>query len=199
MSGGLRVPVTTGVGADEEREIHDRWNTLPWVHKALLDMGIVPPQEPNCECPKIEPGNLSTLGNDQYSLLYEKVLAWYGYVTERVAEAKVMVLQCENEMTYIEVTTKKRMFDQAKGGSEKRPTAEALLLAVETDARYIELKLLAQQYQQLRDLLQGRAETLDANLKTVSRHIEIRKLEQQGTRVGGNIPNRGREERAGFR
>ena len=197
---GLRVPSVTGVSLSEEATIHSKWDTIDWARHQMQEvMGLVPATEPQYACPVIDPGSLSTLNNDDYAILYEKLLNWLGYVTERFADVKAMVIQSKNEMEYIEVVTKDRMMKQAVGSGSKKPTGEQMNVAVQTDQRYEELAIINQKYQQLYDMLQGRVNTLEANLKAVSRHIELRKLEQDKTRLGGNLNNRGREDRAGFR
>jgi hypothetical protein len=96
-------------------------------------------------------------------------------------------------MKYIEVMVKKALSDAGnKGADGKKLTADAITLQVESDPRYLELMLISQKWRQLKDGLQGRLNTIEENLKVVSRHIEIRKLEQGGNRQQGNMPYRGR-------
>ena len=164
---------------------------MPWVEEQLVALGIPPPKEPEFECPVIMPGTLSNLSTADYTVTYEKILGWFGYLTEKAAYAKSMVLQCENEMAYIAVVTKKALLDNVQPGA-KKPNESAIEIAVETHPRYSELKLVSQKWRQLRDGIQGRLDTVEANMKTVSRHIELRKLDQGGSRQQGNMPGRNR-------
>ncbi len=189
----LRTPTVHGVGNLEGKDIHQKWDTMPSVEETLVSMGIAKPSEPNHECPLIEPGSLLAMSSQDYTTLFEKVLNWYGYLSEQVAYAKAMVLQSGNEMTYVETATKKSMLE-APG---KKPTAEAMNNKIESDPHYVDLKLIHQKWTQLKLLLEGRLSTVEANLKTVSRHIEIRKLEREGSRMGSNMPGRGHLPRPG--
>jgi hypothetical protein len=167
------------------------WNTMPWVEDQLEHLGVPPPMEPNHECPVIMPGTLSTLSSMEYTTVYEKILGWFGYLTEKAAYAKSMVLQCENEMAYIETLTKKQIQDEtAANPRAKKPTKDEADLRVQLDPRYADLKLISQKWRQLRDGLQARLETVEANMKVVSRHIEIRKLDHEGTNRQENMPGR---------
>lgn len=165
------------------------WDTMPWVEERLVELGIPPIKEPEYECPLIMPGMLSTLNPMEYTTLYEKILGWYGYLTEKTAYAKSMVLQCENEMAYIDNLTRETALKNV-APREKKPNAAQLDLMVEMDPRYGELKLTSQKWRQLRDILQARLETVDANMKVVSRHIEIKKIELEGNRRQTNMPGR---------
>lgn len=191
--GGLRIPVTGGMSASQEEDVHKTWDTIPEVEAELTRRGIGKRFEPEYECPFIEPGSLITLSSHDYSTLYEKLLGWYGYIAEILAWYKSEVLQSENEMKYVEVVTKKNLME-----SGKKVTVVQMNLAVESNPRYIELKLINQKAAQLAAITQGRLNTIEANLKTVSRHIEIRRLEQEGNRTSSNIPNRGQQQRVGL-
>jgi len=190
----LRTPIVHGVGETESSNLHQTWDTIGWAMKQMEDMGIAPLEEPDFPCPVIEPGSLLNLSAEEYTIVYERLLNWYGYLAERLAYAKAMVLQASNEMELIEVMTKKNMLN-APG---KKPTAEYMRMTIETDPRHQELRLTHQRWKQLQDLLQGRMDTVDANLRTVSRHIEIRKIELEGHKIASNISNRGAIRRSGL-
>lgn len=165
----------------------NQWDTMPWVEDRLTELGIPPAREPEYECPVIMPGTLATIRNEEYTSTYEKILGWYGYLTEKTAYAKSMVLQSKNEMTYIELTLKQVLLEQ-----KPKPSKDKIEIRIAEDPRYAQLQLICQKWEQLRDMLQARLETVEANLKTVSRQIEIRKLEQERGRTQNNMPYRGR-------
>lgn len=169
----------------------NQWNTMPWVEEQLTGLGISPPNEPEYECPVIMPGTLTALSTDDYTETYEKILGWFGYLGEKAAYAKSMVLQCENEMSYIETITKKAIQDQT-GPRDKKPTKEAIELQIELDPRHADLKLISQKWRQLRDGIQARLDTVEANMKVVSRYIELKKIDLAGTRQTTNMPGRNR-------
>lgn len=193
----LRTPTVHGVGAQEGQDIHTKWDTMHAIERMVEDMGIAKPKEPNHECPIIEPGSLLNMNHKDYTTIYEKVLNWFGYLSEQVAYAKAMVLQATNEMTYTEVIHKKNMLEAANNARIKKPSAEVMEIQLQTDPHYVELKLIQQRWTQLKMLLDGRMTTVEANLKTISRHIEIRKLDNTGSNVGHNMPGRGRLPRPG--
>lgn len=189
----LRIPTVYGVGGAESQDIHNRWDTMPWVEEQLKGLGVMPPETPSYVCPVIEPGTLSSVSNTEYTKTYESLLGWFGYLSEKLAYTKAMVLQCENEMEYIETTTKEEIYNRLEGDSpRKKPSAEVINNRIQSNARYIELKHISQKWRQLRDCLGGRLNTVEANLKAVSRQIEIRKLDQAGNSINHNIPGRGR-------
>jgi hypothetical protein len=175
---------------NQDEDLNNPWNTMPWTENQLINLGISPTAEPQFPCPVLMPGTLSALNTADYTRTYEELLGWFGYLTEKATYAKSMVIQCKNELTWIEVSTKRALYEETDRG--KKLSAAKLEIQIESNPRYSELKVTCQKWEQLRDALQGRLDTVDANLKVVSRHIELRKLEKEGVRQQSNMPGRNR-------
>ena len=195
-AGGLTLPKDVGVGNAEAQAIQSRWDTIEAVDARLKAHGIHTNVVPDIECPVVTAEALTTPDIQQYTVTFAAQLRWYNYVVRLLADVRAVLLQISNEMEDIE-TTKRihfRQMDEGKPAKDKMSATEMKDLIFQ-DPRNRELRLEHQQLEQERIKLDAWAESLDRNLKTVSRQIENRREESAGGRREGNMPGAGRWER----
>lgn len=183
--GGLHLPTDIGVSESTAQTIENRWNTIDAVNAVLHRQGIHDNIEPDVTCPPVTTEALVTADIKEYTTTFSAQLRWYNYVTRLLADVRAELLQVVNEMADIE--SNRRTAFRALGGAKKMSAGE-MEDRILQDPRYRDLKVERQQREQHKLKLEAWAETLDRNLKTVSRQIENRKTENLGGNREGNMP-----------
>ncbi len=185
--GGLHLPKKLGVAHSVAEVAHDTWSTFESVQEELAQRGLPPLPVPPYTYPgAITIAQLTTEGQD-YSKTYVEHLAWYNYVAELVAAIRATLTQIENEME--DIASKMREDERAKAG--KAPAVNAMKDLIEQTPRYRELKIEAQRFDQKKRLTEGKLDTMDRNLKLLSRQVEIKRVEFEKHRVGEGMQTRG--------
>lgn len=148
-------------------------------------------KKPRFTCPDLDPEALTSADLNQYSLMHGRVQAWHNYAENTLAYVESMLISVRRQM---EQLLPQLLIEYSKVNNPR--TGKAYSVAdrkalAENTPRYIELlrdktKLEAQQ-----KLAESYAKGLGRNCALISRHIELRKLDIESGRVGGNIPNRG--------
>lgn len=189
----MRLPQNIPIGAGRSRveSIQTTFSTADEVTQLLVEtMGYYPLQPPQYPCPVLDVSMLTTDDWKAYSLNWSMFKAWWDFYNEKLAEVSNQVLQCKNTLTMIETATKKAQRELASATHEKITEArlkEQVLENPEYQAALLEL----QRYQQAKELVEAKFESLDKSLAMLSRQIEIRRIDLEQTRTGSNIPNRG--------
>lgn len=190
---GLSLPPNVGLPASEEQQIHNKWDTADKIEAELAMKGFVQMDLPQFECPQVTESILTTEDNTEYTRVYAQLNAWFNYTTQLHARIASSLLQAENEMEMIESSMRVSMRERLKGakdesGKPAKMTAEQMQDEVNVNARYVELKLIAQEYKQRKITLSAFLDGIERGLRVVSRQVEIRKMEAEQNRV--NIPGR---------
>lgn len=186
--GGLHLPRDVGVPESTAQTIESHWNTVGAVDARLKAVGFHDNDMPNIECPVVTTEMLVTPDVKEYTTIFSAQLRWYNYVTRLLADVRAVILQVKNEMEDIGATKRSgfRHINETKLKAEKISPTEMEDLILQ-DPRYRELRLQHQQLEQQRIKLDAWAESLDRNLKTVSRQIENRRTENLGGSREGNM------------
>lgn len=194
VRGGLHLPSSVGVGEQEQKDIHNAWTaTIDNVEADLASMGIVAEKAPEFSRPTLTAEQLTTTINKDYTILYSQHLSWYNYTTPLVAKVKARLLGVKNEMTDIEVRIRQEMKKKNKiVERDMKFTEKDIEDHIWMDPRYKQLLLERQRLEQYKLELDAYLETMDRNLLTISRQVEIRKIEYGGNHIENNLPGRGR-------
>lgn len=195
-STGLNLPAATtnvGLPASEQQQIHNKWDTADRIEAELAMKGFVQMDLPAYPCPEVTEELLTTADNNEYSRVYAQQNAWFNYSSQLLARVTSSLLQAENEMEMIESRMRVEMRERIKGvkdeaGKALKMTAEQMQDEVNVNERYVELKLIAQEYKQRKITLSAFLDGIERSLRVISRQVEIRKMEAEQSRT--NIPGR---------
>jgi hypothetical protein len=198
--GGLIAPGFAGLGQQAEQELHEVWDTFDNAEVILTKNGFAPMDKPNFNKPQINAGSLHQLTGQDLTQLFETVVAWHGYANNLAARLKGGALQCENEKRFLAVELKRGMLRAASASKEKAPSDKKMEQDILLDPRYKEITIKEQLLEQQRYQMDAWVDTLTEYRKMVSRQVEIRRQELEGTSGGGgyrpnqspNVPNGGR-------
>ena len=187
-TGGLHLPKDVGVAESVAQTIETRWNTIGAVDAHLQQHGIHANPLPDIVCPVVTTEALITTNITEFTTIFSAQLRWYNYVTRLLADVRAVLLQVENEMDDI-AAAKRTFFRQLGEGKKKteRMSAAEMQDSILQDPHFRDLKLQQQQLEQQKLKLDAWGESLDRNLKTVSRQIENRRAEGIGGQREGNM------------
>lgn len=192
----LRLPATLPLGPGQEvsKTVSQKWDTID---DQLADMhvrGLVSRDPPQQACPELTSDMLTTTDSKSYSETYALLNSWFGYVSEVYAQVQATVLQLENTQEILEAEGRRvaRTIagEEGSGKKTKGPTKEELSDKLLLNPEYQEVKLKLQRYKQSQLLFKAKLESIERSLRVVSRQVEIRKLDQDQTRIGSNMPGR---------
>jgi hypothetical protein len=189
QTGGLHLPKDIGVSDSEAQTIAHRWSTIGAVDARLKKFGIHDNMEPDIICPIVSAEELTNPDIQRYTVVYAAQLRWYNYAVRLHADIKAVLLGVENEMADIESAKRIhfRQLDEGKKDKDKMSATEMKDLILQ-DPRYRELRLEEQHLSQQHLKMSAWVESLDRNLKVVSRQIENRRAEASGGSREGNMP-----------
>jgi hypothetical protein len=191
----LRLPVTLPLGAGQEaaKSVAQKWDTIDDQIYEVEARGLVSREKPQFVCPELTADMLTTTDSKNYTETYVHLNAWFGYASEIYAQVKATVLQFENMKDILEAEGRKVAREGAEAVAEKtkKPTKEELEDRMLLNPEYQEVKLKLQRYQQSELLFKAKLESIERSLRVISRQVEIRRLDLDQTRNGGNMPNRG--------
>ncbi len=189
--GGLKLPQDVGVSESEAKAIENAWTTIQRVNARMCAFGLDENPEPTVECPVVTAENLLTPDIKEYTTVFAAQLRWYNYVVILLGDVRAILLEVENAMTDIESSKRlgfkehnKRVGKKSLDWMSEKEMADRIF----QDPHYKELNLQKQLLEQERIKLDAKSDTLERNLKTVSRQIENRKAEAAGGAREGNMP-----------
>lgn len=191
QTGGLQLPdqKNLGISASEARATENAWSTIDKVRARMTAFGIADNPEPRVECPVVDAEALLTNDYKAYTTVFAAQLQWYNYTVRLLADVRAVLLEVDNAMDDLASAQRQRFrkINESAAKADKVPVNEMNDL-IEQDPTYRTLKLQKQQLDQERILLDAKSDTLERNLKTVSRQIENRKAEAAGGNREGNMP-----------
>lgn len=191
QQGGLYIPPGVGPGEQEISSMSNEWDTYDMSEAYLIDKSIYEVDMPRHERPSITLEVLASPNSKSYTELYLKIEAWHNYVCNVMAEIKARMVGYENEQDDIALHIRNDFARAASSGTKKTSVA-TINDAIESNPRFRELKLEIQKWEQRKILLSARLNSLEHDLKLVSRQVEIRRQDIDAGRVGGNMPGRGK-------
>ena len=189
---GLRVPSAVGLGVAAHRAVEVEWDTLEsaqaWLNGKGVSLAIKIPVMPE---PTVTHVLLTGTDSAAYTEMYVGLNHWWGFYAEVLASVKVDLLQYENMIQVLEAQTRNQLREEnnAKAKTE-RMTAVEIADRVLLDPTIRPIRIEAQRAQQKATLIQAKLETVERNLKLVSRQVEIRRLDQEQSHTGANMPGR---------
>jgi hypothetical protein len=191
-TGGLQLPPTVGPGFEIESQIEASWNTFEDMELALSQMGFPPVEKPNFNIPQLTPEVLTSPDSKKYTEIYWQIEAWHTYAFNTMARIKAILVQIVNEQNKIErVIRKEEAQPNADGSSKPKQTKTQLDDLIANTPRYEELTYEKQKLDQQKQLMQSYVDSLDRDLKLVSRQVEIRRQDIDHGRRATNLPGHG--------
>jgi hypothetical protein len=164
------------VGDHEPVELDGRvlaaLDTLDEVMKEIEESKLSPRRDPPEGDMPVMPTNLSAEPPSELGKLFTTLLAWQNFVAAELAIAQAAELQNKNKYTYVKAKLKKE--GVAKDELELHP----VMLEVLTDHQRAKQRVL---------VIEATRKNISKNIDTVSRSIELRKIEFYGDRRGGNL------------
>ncbi len=194
----LRIPRTlpVGVGEEKKKQIQGEWDTADAVEIGIRDRGFPDHTQPTFDCPEIDINLLTNPDSKQYSEAYSRLLGWFTFASEALAQLQVRVLQYENMQDIIAAQTRQTAREQSDQQGAKKPTAEEMKDRLLRNPEYLDITLNLQKYQQGMIIMSAKVEGLERTLRLISRQIEIRRLDIEQQRTSTAIP--GRNQRSPF-
>lgn len=189
----LRLPVNLPLGAGQEQKqnIMQKWNTADDVEAELHMHGFTAREKPAFACPELTSDSLTTTDSKSYTETYAHLLSWFGYASELYARVQADVLQYKNMRDVLEAEGRKTARElQEASGATKKPTKEELEDRMLLNPEYQEVKLKLQRYEQAELLFKAKVDSIERSLRVISRQVEIRRLDYEQNRTGGNMPGR---------
>jgi hypothetical protein len=189
---GLNVPrdVTGALGAEEEQQLHEMWDTADDVEVDLQRDGVMLLCKPECPMPYVNAYVLTEAADREFEIIFAQVGEWFGYLSNLLARTKVRQIQAETEEDELKRKMRRRLYTHYEAKAQKRPAAKELEDSVEDNDRACALRQEAQYYRQRAIELSSLVDKFERDWKTVSREVEIRKLVIEATVRGSNIGSR---------
>lgn len=200
MSGlqlGKKMPI--GVGAQEAQSIQKRWDTASESDDRVIGTGLADHRQPSFTCPDLDTETLTTPDSRTYTETYVRILSWFSYASELLANVQIRVVQYENMIRILTAQTRRRQREVVANGGKKM-TEEEMQDLLYTNPEYQDILLELQKYKQMKTLMEAKVESIERSLKVISRQVEIRKLDIEQQKNANNMPSRGvkRDPQTGY-
>jgi hypothetical protein len=159
----------------------------------LTRMGFPPVEQPSHSRPVLTPEILTTPDSRQYTEVYWRLEAWHDYAFNTMARIKAILVQVANEKNQIERSIRKDAAQpSADGEAKEKLSKQEMDDLIAEHPRYHELSYEEQKLEQQKILLQSHVESLERDLKLVSRQVEIRRQDIDQGKRATNLPSHGR-------
>jgi hypothetical protein len=192
MGRNLQIPRSASLGAGTAKAltIQQKWDTVDEVEAEILKKGLVNHAQPQFMCPELTADSLTTTDSRSYTETYVHLLSWFTYSSEILAQVQARIVQYDNMLEILAAEHRKAERQRTPHGA-KPPTVEERkdLLLLNPDYQEVLHKL--QRYQQSKITLTAQVDSIERSLRVISRQVEIRRLDQDQSRTGSNIPQRG--------
>lgn len=190
--GGLRLPAAVGPGDLDAQLMTQSWNTFDDVELELTLMGFPPLEQPKHARPQLTLEILATPNSREYTDLYLKVEAWHNFAFNTMARIKAILIGYENEQNEIARGIRKEFAaPDPSGGKKAKVNKSSIEDTIAEHPRFRELTFEMQKWEQKKIILQSHVDSLDRDLKMVSRQVEIRRQDIDNGRRGSNMPSHG--------
>ncbi len=193
------MPATLPIGAGTEiaQNVAQKWDTIDEQMEEVHHKGFIWKDPPLCACPELTSEMLTTTDTKSYTETYTQLNAWFGYASETYALVQASILQFENMKDILEAEGRKVAREINEG--TKKPTVEELKDRMMLNPEYQDVLRKLQRFKQSKLLFSAKLESIERSLRVVSRQVEIRRLDQDQTRNGANMPGRGMDFTGGGR
>lgn len=129
------------------------------------------------------PNNWAALQNREIGDLFEMLTGYADYVGGKVVIAKVLMTNASEKLEL----TKAKVRKSYTGTSEER------LDATYSDARYIEINAEWLEAKEYYEILSGILDASNRDIRLLSRHIEVKKMDFGGTHRAGSVTGQRRD------
>jgi hypothetical protein len=150
-----------------------KWNTMEEVYSFFQKQKIDDAHRPQ----DIKGDELTNMSAQEYAARYSAWLGWFNYVNRIMADVKSYHLEVVNEQKDIEVNIRITM----KKVPGKKPSLKDIDDHVWVQPRYNELQVIRQKYEQIMLVLSAEIDRAEKNVRMISRQIELRKTDFEGT------------------
>lgn len=180
-------------------DVHNRTEELArkWegVHdEAQLEvwhMGFTPIQKPDFTCPVLDPKALTTADLTSYAEMHARFQRWHNYAEYTLARAESILIGIKRQIDQLEAQLKVMYADYPNPHTGRPYSVSDRQSLVESNPRYVELLRDQTKFEQIKKQMEAYVNGLSKSTGLISRHIELRKLDMEGDRVGNNMPSRG--------
>jgi hypothetical protein len=184
-AGGLVLPDTVGPGYDEQVAIHQQYNTFDDVETQLAMDGFHPEEPPQVARPRITAELLNHPNDKQYTEIYASLQAWYDYTINYYRRIQAKIAGIEAEVDAVGRAIRKQIADNLTD-LKKAPKPTEVKNMIADHPRVVELEQEKLKLTQAEMLMKSHVDSIDRDLKTASRNIEMRKMDRgQGRRSSG--------------
>jgi hypothetical protein len=185
------------------QEIHNKTNELAeqWekVHdeaeKELYHLGFHRVAQPEFTCPILDPKALTTADLASYTEMHARFQRWHNYAENTQAYVESILIGLKRQLKQLEAQLQ-LMYASHKNPATGKPfSVDDRKIFVENNPRYVELLQDQTKFEQMKVQMESQVNNLSKSGALISRHIELRKLDMEGDRMGHNMPSRGLYQR----
>jgi hypothetical protein len=156
------------------------------IDRSLQALGIPTLVRPDFPWPSMTPETLISMPNAEFAGFFTRVGAWSSYTRELQAETGAQLLELRHRMAQTIATVRKELRPQYR----HRPTHE-LDDEVMTEVRVVEASEDERQMSQLQIRIDAICARLEADLRLISRVVELRRQDLDQQRSENGLPMRG--------
>jgi hypothetical protein len=147
--------------------------------------------KPEFTCPILDPKALTNADLSTYAEMHARFQRWHNYAEDTLAYAESTLVGIKRQLKQLEAQLKVMYAGYKNPQTGRVYNADDRKVLVENNPRYVELLKDQTKFEQIKLLMEPKVNGLSKSAGLVSRHIELRKLDLEGDRVGNNMPGRG--------
>lgn len=182
---GLILPATVGPSEAVQAQIRERWDTFDMNELEMSRLGFHPREKPALNNPDVTPDVLNDPNSRSYNDVFAMKQAWLTYATNIANRIKAYHLGIMREMNELEKIIRISVI-QATPPNKKRPSKDQIKDVVESHPRYLELMMEQHKNEQQALIIKSHVDSLEADVKLLSRAVETRRQDWEAGRMTGN-------------
>jgi hypothetical protein len=154
-------------------------------------MGFQRLPKPEFTCPVLDPKQLTTADLSAYAELHARFQRWHNYAENTLSHVESMLVGVKRQIDQLQAQLKIMYASYKNPSTGKVYSIDDRKTLAENNPRYVELLMDQTRLQQMKIQMEAHVNGLSKSAALISRHIELRKLDLEGDRVGHNMPSRG--------
>lgn len=171
--------------AEQWEKVHDE------AEKELYHLGFYRVAQPEFTCPILDPKSLTTADLASYTEMHARFQRWHNYAENTQSYVESILIGIKRQLKQLEAQLL-LMYGSHKNPATGKPfSVDDRKIFVENNPRYVELLQDQTKFEQMHKQMESQVSNLSRSGALISRHIELRKLDVEGDRVGHNMPGRG--------
>ncbi len=179
--------VQIGASRAQVSSIEKEWDTYASVEATLERLGIPEMKHPDSAMPMLTEEMLTTQDNKSYTGTFCQFQNWTAYVASLLATSEAKLMQYGKMLKAIKAQSR----ESATAGVTRKITKEEMMERIESTAEYRKIERKQLEEEQLREKLKAAHSHLESCMRTISRQVELRKLEVEQLKLESNMPRRG--------